>query len=89
MRIGEFGALVKHVAPVDLNPNGLILRTADRHMTLPDGKQELIASGKALMSGVALLPLFRGTGYHAQQRTLLDFGSEVYLIEEVPHEHLG
>lgn len=89
LRIGEFGALVKHVTPVDLNPNGLILRTADRHMTLPDGKQELIASGKALMSGVALLPLFRGTGYHAQQRTLLDFGSEVYLIEEVSHEYLG
>jgi len=86
LRIGQFGSLVKHVAPVNLNPNGVILRTADRHMTMPDGIQELTASGAALMNGVTLLPLFRGTGYHEKQRTLLDFGSEVYIVEEVSHE---
>ena len=86
LRIGQFGSLVKHVAPVNLNPNGVILRTADRHMTMPDGIQELTASGAALMNGVTLLPLFRGTGYHEKQRTLLDFGSEVYIAEEVSDE---
>ena len=86
LRIGQFGSLVKHVAPVNLNPNGVILRTADRHMTMPDGIQELTASGAALMNGVTLLPLFRGTGYHEEQRTLLDFGSEVYIAEEVSDE---
>ena len=83
LRIGQFGSLVKHVAPVNLNPNGVILRTADRHMTMHDGMQELTASGGALMRGVTLLPLFRGTGYHEKQRTLLDFGSEIYIAEEV------
>ena len=82
MRIGQFGSLVKHVAPVNLNPNGLILRAADRHITLPDGTQELHASGAALMAGIRLLPLFRGTGYDTNQRTLTDFGSELYIIEE-------
>ena len=86
LRIGQFGSLVKHVAPVNLNPNGMILRTVDRHMTMPDGIQELTASGAALMNGVTLLPLFRGTGYHEKQRTLLDFGSEVYIAEEVTCE---
>ena len=86
LRIGQFGSLVKHVAPVNLNPNGVILRTADRHMTMPDGVQDITASGAALMHGVTLLPLFRGTGYHESQRTLLDFGSEIYLVEEVSHE---
>ena len=86
LRIGQFGSLVKHVAPVNLNPNGVILRTADRHMTMPDGIQELTASGAALMNGVTLLPLFRGTGYHEKQRTLLDFGSELYILEEVSHD---
>ena len=82
LRVGQFGSLVKHVAPVDLDPNGLILRAADRIITLPDGVQELHVSGAALMAGIRLLPLFRGTGYDANQRTLTDFGSELYIIEE-------
>lgn len=86
LRVGQFGGLVKHVAPVSLNPNGLILRAADRMVTLPDGSQELTASGAAFMSGVTLLPLFRGSGYDAKQRTLLDFGSELYILEEVSHD---
>ena len=86
LRIGQFGSLVKHVVPVNLNPNGVVLRTADRHMTMHDGVQALTASGAALMSGVTLLPLFRGSGYHEKQRTLLDFGSEVYIVEEVSRE---
>ena len=83
LRIGQFGSLVKHVAPVDLNPNGMILRTADRHITLPDGTQELRSGGAALMAGIRLLPLFRGTGSDANQRTLTDFGSELFIIREV------
>ena len=82
LRIGQFGSLVKHVAPVNLDPNGIVLRTADRHFTLPDGTQALSASGSALMAGVPLLPLFRGTGYDENQRTLTDFGSELFIIEE-------
>ena len=82
LRVGQFGNLVKHVVPVNLNPNGAILRTADRHITLPDAAQELSASGAALMAGVRLLPLFRGTGYDPQQRTLNDFGSELFVIEK-------
>jgi len=82
LRIGQFGNLLKHVAPVNLDPNGLILRAADRAITIPDGRQQLKASGAALMAGVRLLPLFRGTGYDTNQRTLTDFGSDLYVIEE-------
>jgi alpha-galactosidase len=90
LRIGQFGSLVKHVAPVNLDPNGLILRAADRLITLPDGVQALKTSGAALMAGIPLLPLFRGTGYDQNQRTLTDFGSELFIIEEeTPSEQLG
>ena len=82
LRIGQFKSLVKHVAPVNLDPNGLLLRAADRHISLPDGTQNFHASGAALMAGIRLLPNFRGTGYDANQRTLSDFGSELYIIEE-------
>jgi alpha-galactosidase len=79
--VGQFGGLVKHVSPVALDPNGLVLRTADRHYAMDDGVQALEVSGSALAAGVMLLPLFRGTGYDANQRTQLDFGSNVYVIE--------
>ena len=60
-----------------------MLRTADRKITMEDGKQEFTASGAALMSGIRLLPVFQGTGYDKKQRTLMDFGSEVYVMEEI------
>ena len=81
LRIGQFGALIKHVAPVNLNPNGMLLRTADRLATLPDGAQQMTVSGGALAAGVMLQPLFRGTGYDKDQRTQLDYGSTLYVIE--------
>ena len=82
LRVGQFGELVKHVSPVEVNPNGFILRTADKHITLPDGQHTGTATGAALMSGIPMLPAFRGTGYDARQRTQLDFGSSLYIIEE-------
>jgi alpha-galactosidase len=86
LRIGQFGDLVKHVAPVNLNPNGIVLRTADRHMSMPDGIHEGLASGTALEAGIPMLPAFRGTGYDTNQRTQLDFGSNLYIIEEVEED---
>ena len=86
IRVGQFGNLLKHVAPVNVNPNGALLRIADRHITLPGKPETLTASGAALAAGIMLSPLFRGTGYAPEQRTQGDFGSDVYLIEEIGGE---
>jgi alpha-galactosidase len=83
IRVGQFGSLLKHVAPVNIDPNGQLLRLADRHFTLPYGEETMTASGAALMSGMMLRPLFRGTGYSEEQRTQGDFGSDVCVVEEV------
>ena len=83
IRVGQFGNLLKHVAPVNIDPNGQLLRLADRHFTLQNGVESLKVSGGALMSGILLKPLFRGTGYDQNQRTQGDFGSDVYVIEEI------
>ena len=83
LRIGQFGDLVKHVAPVNLKPNGLVLRTADQFLTMPDGCHEGSAGAEALMAGIPMLPAFRGTGYDQRQRSGLDFCSSLYIIEEV------
>ena len=83
IRIGQFAHLLKHVAPVDLNPEGTVIRTADKLYALDDGVEGYRVSGSALMSGILLQPLFRGTGYDTRQRTQGDYGSNVYIIEEV------
>lgn len=83
IRVGQFGGLIKHVAPVSLNPNGAILRIADSHYTLKDHVEDLTVSGAALMSGMMLRPLFRGTGYSEEQRTQGDFGSDIFIAEEM------
>ena len=83
LRVGQFGGLLKHVLPVNINPNGALLHMADNRFTMPDGAEELTVSGGALMSGVMRKPMFRGTGYDDNQHTYGDFGSDVYVAEEM------
>ena len=83
IRVGQFAHLMKHVVPVSLNPDGAVLRTADKHLGLDDGVEGCRVSGSALLSGILLQPLFRGTGYDKNQRTQGDYGSSLYIIEEV------
>lgn len=82
IRIGQFAGLIKHIAPVDLDPNGIVLRTVDKYYALDDGVEGWHMTGAALMSGIMLLPLFRGTGYNGEQSTQGDFGSNLYIVEE-------
>ncbi len=79
LRLGQFGSLIKYISPVNLMPNGLVLRTADKHYGLPDGEFGCQASGAALMAGIPLPPRFRGTGYDKKQRTQADFGSDLFV----------
>ncbi len=81
IRVGQFAHLLKHVAPVSIDPNGMVLRTADKVYGLDDGVEGYHVSGAALMSGIMLQPLFRGTGYDKNQRTQGDYGSNLYIIE--------
>ncbi len=83
IRVGQFGNLLKHVVPVNVNPNGALLRIADSHYTLKNAVEDVTVSGAALHSGMLLKPMFRGTGYDENQRTCGDFGSDLYIIEKV------
>ena len=82
IRVGQFGNLLKHVVPVNVNPRGILVNTADAHYALPDGGEDRTASGAALASGILLKPMFRGTGYTTDQRNQGDFGSNVYIVEQ-------
>lgn len=78
--IERFGGLTKHLLPVELNPEGMILRVANRHYSLKDCVETYTCSAKALESGIPLCEQFLGTGYHDKVRMLGDFGSNIYII---------
>ena len=80
--VKRLGGLVKHVMPVELDPDGFVLRTANKFFTMPDGAEDFVASGAALMYGVGLNNQFLGTGYNERLHMLGDFGSALYTIKK-------
>ena len=82
MRISRFGGLIKHVMPIHLRADGPILRFADRHFAMTDGKEDYACSAEALHNGIQLAMQYSGTGYNADLRMMGDFGSSLYLAEE-------
>ena len=82
LRVGQYGGLLKHITPVTLNPNGAIVRTADRRYKMWDGAFTAECSGSALNSGIPLNRRFSGTGYDAAFRMQGDFGSSLFVITE-------
>ena len=80
LRVKSFGGLVKHVAPVNINPNGLLIRRADMIYSMPDAQQSFECSGAALNAGIPLHQLYAGTGTGESIRTQGDFGSNIYVI---------
>ena len=81
--IKRLGGLVKHVMPIELDPEGFILRTADKVYAMPDGKEDYTAKGSVLMAGLKLNNQFLGTGYNGKLHILGDYGSILYEIEEL------
>jgi alpha-galactosidase len=80
--IERFGGLAKHIMPVELNPDGLIMRTANKFYTLWDCVEEYSGDGKLLSHGVLLNNQFMGSHYNEQTELLGDFGSYLFVAEE-------
>jgi alpha-galactosidase len=77
--IERFGGLVKHILPVDLNPDGVILGVANKVHRLTDCVETYEAAGALLADGLLLSNQFMGSNYNPQTRLLGDFGSHLYL----------
>jgi alpha-galactosidase len=83
LHLARFGGLLKHVSPVELNPDGFLLRQANRHYSLADCVEAYQSSATALSFGIPLNNQFTGTGYNENIRMLGDFGSNLYIIEQL------
>ena len=80
--IKRFGALAKHVMPVELNPDGIIMRVVNRHYSMKDCTEAYICSKKALEAGIPLNEQYVGTGHNEHLRMLGDFGSNLYITSK-------
>jgi len=78
----RFGGLVKHIVPFSVNPDGFLLRTANRYYCLTDCVEEYTGYGDMLMSGIILNNQFMGSHYNKNTRLLGDFGSNLYIIKK-------
>ena len=81
--VKRFGGLVKHILPVTLNPDGFILRMANRFYALKDCVEVYECSGKTLKAGIKLNNQFTGRPYNNTTRLLGDYGSSLYTIEKI------
>lgn len=80
--IKRVGGLVKHIMPIELDPEGFVLRTANKLAAMPDGAEEYVATGAALGAGMKMNDQFMGTGYTPEIHMFGDFGSALYEISE-------
>jgi len=69
--------------PIELNPDGAIMRVANRHYSLTNCVENYECSCEALSIGIPLCNQFLGTGYNEKVRMLGDFGSNIYITEQV------
>jgi alpha-galactosidase len=80
--IERFGGLVKHILPISLNPEGIILRTANKYHTMWDSVEEYKGDGKLLSQGIMLNNQFMGSYYNEETELLGDFGSYLFVTKE-------
>ena len=78
--LDRLGALVNHVSPVKLDPNGLVMNVVNKHKSLPDAVESYAGTGELLAAGIRLEMQFSGTGHTPAVRMLGDFGSTLYTV---------
>ncbi len=84
LSIKTFGGLINHVLPIKLHADGFLLRTINKFYSMKDAKEDYIASGAQIFSGIRLNQQFTGAGYNESTRLLGDYGSTLYIIEKLP-----
>lgn len=80
--VKRVGGLVKHILPIELDPNGFILRTVNKLFSLKDCVEYYEGYGDLFETGIVLNNQFMGSYYNTQTRLLGDFGSNLYVVKE-------
>ena len=79
-----FGHLIKHALPIKLNSKGLLFHLLKNRYLFKNEEDIQIIKGDVLVNnGFIPKQRFIGTGYNENIRLMGDFGSRLYLIEEI------
>lgn len=78
----RFGGLCRHILPIALNPDGLVLRTVGRFYRLTDCVESYACRGDMPGAGLRLNNQFTGSHYNEHTRLLGDFGSNLYVVSK-------
>ena len=81
--IKGFGALINHILPFRIHPEGLLARLANKYYSMSDAKESYSASGAMLSCGIPLASRFSGSYYNDKTRIIADYGSTLYLIKKL------
>ena len=81
--VKRFGGLIKHILPIELDPDGFIMRTVNKYYSLTDCVEAYEGYGDMFLTGVRLNNQFVGSYYNEQTRLLGDYGSSLYVIEKI------
>lgn len=80
----DFGGLINMVSPVRIRQGSLAQAAAAKIMALSSEEEDITAAGDLLMAcGAWLKQSFSGTGYDQETRVMGDFGSRLYLLEQL------
>ena len=80
--IHKFGGLINMITPIHLNPNGWLVNTLSKHITMPGEKDNYIAYGSTFNNRAVILnPEWSASGFNDYVRVLGDFGSRIYTIK--------
>lgn len=80
--IREFGGLVKHVLPIKVHADGIVVQTAAKFYRLPDTTEQYRVNGAQLADGIKINQQFMGSWFDERTRVLSDFGSRLYVFEK-------
>jgi alpha-galactosidase len=81
--VRRFGALIQHILPFRVHPEGFLVRMIHRFYCLTDCVESYEANGDLLLTGVRLNTSFVGSYYNSNTRLLGDFGSNLYTIRRL------
>lgn len=82
--IKDFGSLINAVSPVHVRPDSFAHNMLAKKVHMDGELEDIKSSGSALMyAGVHLKPSFASVGYNNDVRYYPDFGSRIYLVEEL------
>ncbi len=83
-----FGSLINTVAPIHIKQDSLLHNVIAKRVKMDGETDAYTASGEQLMrSGVALSPMFGGTGFNDKVRVFPDFAARLYFMEALEEEN--